>query len=62
MLSLSQIYDSPRKLLVEANKILAATLDSRSFITMAYAVIDMNDRQMTWVWLFWNRENRPFSQ
>ena len=47
-LSLSQIYDSPRKLLVEANKILAATLDSRSFITMAYAVIDMNDRQMTY--------------
>ena len=48
MLSLSQIYHSPRKLLVEANKILAATLDSRSFITMVYAVIDMNERRMTY--------------
>ncbi len=48
VLSLSQIYHSPRKLLVEANKILAATLDRRSFITMAYAVIDMNERHMTY--------------
>ena len=48
VLSLSQIYDSPRKLLVEANKILAANLDSRSFITMAYAVIDMNEKRMTY--------------
>ncbi len=47
VLSLSRIYHSPRKLLVEANKILAATLDSRSFITMAYAVIDMKTRSMT---------------
>ncbi len=47
-LSFSQIYHSPRKLLVEANKILATTLDSRSFITMAYAVIDMNERKMTY--------------
>ena len=43
VLSLSQIYHSPRKLLVEADKILSATLDSRSFITMVYAVIDMNE-------------------
>jgi serine phosphatase RsbU (regulator of sigma subunit) len=47
VLSLSKIYDSPRKLLIEANKILAENLDSRSFITMAYAVIDMHSRQMT---------------
>ncbi|MFQ5793028.1 MAG: PP2C family protein-serine/threonine phosphatase, partial [Acidobacteriota bacterium] len=47
VLSLSQIYDSPRKLLIEANKILAANLDSRSFITMAYAVLDMNEGKMT---------------
>ncbi len=46
VLSLSQI--SPRKLLVEANKILAATLDSRSFITMVYAVIDMSERRITY--------------
>ncbi len=48
VLSLSQIYDSPRQLLVEANRLLAATLDSRSFITMAYAVIDMDEKKMTY--------------
>ncbi len=47
MLSLSNIYYSPRKLLVEANKILAANMDSRSFITMAYAVVDMSKKKMT---------------
>jgi serine phosphatase RsbU (regulator of sigma subunit) len=46
-LSLSRIYDSPRRLLIEANRILAANLDSRSFITMVYAVIDMNQKKMT---------------
>ncbi len=48
MLSLAIIYDSSRKLLVEANKILSENLDSRSFITMAYAVIDMKNRTMTY--------------
>ncbi len=47
-LSLSRIYDSPRKLLIEANKILAANLDSRSFITMVYAVIDVKAQKMTY--------------
>jgi serine phosphatase RsbU (regulator of sigma subunit) len=47
-LSLSRMYDSPRLLLIEANKILAANLDSRSFITMVYAVIDMKQRKMTY--------------
>ena len=40
VLSLSRIYDSPARLLSEANRILAATLDARSFITMTYAVVD----------------------
>jgi serine phosphatase RsbU (regulator of sigma subunit) len=48
VLSLSRIYDSPRKLLIEANEILAENLDSRSFITMAYAVIDMKESRMTY--------------
>jgi serine phosphatase RsbU (regulator of sigma subunit) len=48
VLSLSRMYESPRMLLIEANKILAANLDSRSFITMAYAVIDMNVKRMTY--------------
>ena len=41
MLSLSQIYESPRQLLIEVNRIISANLDSRSFITMTYAVIDL---------------------
>ncbi len=47
-LALSQVYDSPRLLLIEANKILAANLDSRSFITMVYAVIDVKQKKMTY--------------
>jgi serine phosphatase RsbU (regulator of sigma subunit) len=47
-LSLSRIYDSPRRLLIEANQILAANLDSRSFITMVYAVLDVKQRKMTY--------------
>jgi serine phosphatase RsbU (regulator of sigma subunit) len=46
VLSLSRIYASPAKLLVEANRILAANLDSRSFITMTYAVLDMVEGTM----------------
>lgn len=40
MLSLSRIHSSPRALLIEANEIIKYHLDSRSFITMTYAVID----------------------
>jgi len=40
MLSLSQIHLSPRDLLVSANRLISMHLDSRSFITMTYAVID----------------------
>jgi serine phosphatase RsbU (regulator of sigma subunit) len=46
VLSLSQIYDSPRRLLSEANRILTAHLDSRSFVTMTYAVVDTEARVM----------------
>jgi len=46
VLSLSRIYDSPARLLSEANRILAATLDSRSFITMTYAVVDTATQTM----------------
>jgi sigma-B regulation protein RsbU (phosphoserine phosphatase) len=40
VLSLSRIYDSPARLLGEANSILAANMDPRSFVTMTYAVVD----------------------
>ena len=48
VLSLSKIYQSPRQLLIEANKILSENLDSRSFITMTYAVIDLVNGVMTY--------------
>jgi phosphoserine phosphatase RsbU/P len=41
VLALSQRYDSPRELLIEVNRIISEHLDSRSFITAAYAVIDL---------------------
>jgi phosphoserine phosphatase RsbU/P len=47
LLSLSQRHRSPRELLIEANRILADNLDSRSFITMTYAVIDPAARTLT---------------
>src|SRR5688572_4710414 len=42
VLSLSQIYFSPRQMLMEVNRIISENLDSRSFITMTYAVIDLD--------------------
>jgi sigma-B regulation protein RsbU (phosphoserine phosphatase) len=48
VLSLSQIYQSPRQLLIEANRILSENLDSRSFITMTYAVLDLVNGSMTY--------------
>ncbi len=47
VLSLSQIYFSPRQLLIEVNRIISENLDSRSFITMTYAVIDIGQGTMT---------------
>ena len=46
VLSLSRIHDSPRRLLSELNRILAANMDSRSFVTMTYAVVDTAARRM----------------
>ena len=48
VLSLSPIYDSPRRLLMEVNRILSASLDEQSFITMTYAVIDLDNRTITY--------------
>ncbi|MEX2272617.1 MAG: SpoIIE family protein phosphatase [Vicinamibacterales bacterium] len=46
LLSLSQIYQSPRQLLIEVNRIISDHLDTKSFITMTYAVIDLDARTM----------------
>ncbi len=48
MLSLSRIHRSPRELLINANRIISDHLDSRSFITMIYAVIDLASETMTY--------------
>jgi serine phosphatase RsbU (regulator of sigma subunit) len=48
MLSLSQLHTSPRRLLIDANRIISRHLDSRSFITITYAVVDMAARTLTY--------------
>ena len=48
VLSLSPIHQSPRRLLMEVNRILSASLDAQSFITMTYAVIDLDERTITY--------------
>jgi serine phosphatase RsbU (regulator of sigma subunit) len=48
MLSLSQLHTSPRALLIDANRIISHHLDSRSFITMTYAIVDMHERTLTY--------------
>jgi serine phosphatase RsbU (regulator of sigma subunit) len=47
VLSLSQLHTSPRRLLIDANRIIARHLDTRSFITVTYAVIDLRNRTLT---------------
>ncbi|MCI0612628.1 PP2C family protein-serine/threonine phosphatase, partial [bacterium] len=46
MLSTSQRTIDPKEILVEANSILAPTLDSRNFITMTYAMIHESQKMM----------------
>src|SRR5204863_7208472 len=47
MLALTKKEQSPRRLLIEANRLLANHLDNRSFITMTYAVLDLDARTLT---------------
>jgi serine phosphatase RsbU (regulator of sigma subunit) len=48
VLALSQAQQSPRDMLIEVNRIISDNLDSRSFITMTYAVIDRRAGVMTY--------------
>jgi sigma-B regulation protein RsbU (phosphoserine phosphatase) len=48
VMSLSKIYESPRQLLIEVDRIISSNLDSRSFITMTYAVVDVERRVLTY--------------
>ncbi len=47
MLALSHAEPSPRRLLLDVNRCLAGHLDNRSFVTMIYAVIDLEARTLT---------------
>ena len=47
MLALSQTQRSPRRLLIDVNRLLSAHLDNRSFITMTYAVVDLDRGTLT---------------
>jgi serine phosphatase RsbU (regulator of sigma subunit) len=47
MLALSHAQRSPRQLLIDVNRRLAGHLDNRSFITMTYAVLDLDARTLT---------------
>jgi len=47
VLSLSEVHASPRDLLIAANRIISKHLDARSFITMTYAVVDVEQRTLT---------------
>jgi sigma-B regulation protein RsbU (phosphoserine phosphatase) len=47
ILALSQLHRSPRQLLIDANRIISRHLDKRSFITVTYAVIDLEAGTLT---------------
>jgi sigma-B regulation protein RsbU (phosphoserine phosphatase) len=47
VLSLSTTCESPRQLLVEVNRIISDNIDTRSFITMTYAVVDLDAGTVT---------------
>ena len=45
--SLSRLHHEPREFLMAVNKVVSANLDSKSFITMSYGVIDVERQEMT---------------
>lgn len=44
--SLSQVYRSPKEVLSRANEILFDTFDRKTFISLAYAIIDNNTKEL----------------
>ncbi|UCH66049.1 MAG: SpoIIE family protein phosphatase [Ignavibacterium sp.] len=45
--SLSKTIESPRDILINANEILKSTLDSKTFVSAAYGLIDMGEGKMS---------------
>jgi sigma-B regulation protein RsbU (phosphoserine phosphatase) len=48
MLSLCSLHRSPKALLSQVNRIISVNLDARSFITMTYAIVDLDERTLTY--------------
>ncbi|MBN1154880.1 SpoIIE family protein phosphatase [candidate division KSB1 bacterium] len=46
MISLSSVIESPRDLMIELNKRLYGTMDRRVFITMIYAMVNVETKQL----------------
>ncbi len=44
--SLSKTIENPREILIKANDILKSTLDSKTFVSAAYGLIDFNERKL----------------
>jgi phosphoserine phosphatase RsbU/P len=44
--SLARVHRSPRDFLVAVNRVVADNIDSKSFITMSYGVVDLEKREM----------------
>ena len=44
--SLARVHTSPRDFLMAVNRVVADNIDSKSFITMSYGVIDLERREM----------------
>jgi hypothetical protein len=45
--SLSKTIESPREILINANEILKSTLDSKTFVSAAYGLIDLDEGKMS---------------
>jgi serine phosphatase RsbU (regulator of sigma subunit) len=44
--SLARVHPTPREFLIAVNRVVADNIDSKSFITMSYGIIDVAKRQM----------------
>ncbi len=59
--SLSNIYDSPKDLLIHANKILYKTFDRKTFFSVIYGIFDLKKKSFTYCraghcpLLYWNK-------
>ncbi len=47
MMQLTKSFRSPRKLLIELNKMLYHSLERNSFVTMIYAVLNISEKKLT---------------